>query len=202
MLTSLRLADVSHLLQIEWRCNLNSPLAGLPSGPMAPWHAGKTKCINHFLINGSWYLVDLPGYGYAKSSQKTRMDWNSFTKTFFIQRETLLCVLLLVDASIPPQQIDIECAGWLTTQEVPFMVVFTKADKSKRGAGRVEDNVSAFLQSLQADLGALPDSFLTSAEAGTGGGDLLRHLSALREAWLAAVGNPAATSPLIAQAHR
>eukprot|EP00892_Ulva_mutabilis_P009095 jgi/Ulvmu1/6558/UM003_0195.1 len=161
---------------------------------------GKTKCINHFLINGSWYLVDLPGYGYAKSSQKTRMDWNDFTKKFFTQRSTLLCVLLLVDASIPPQQVDLECAGWLTSSEVPFMVIFTKADKRKRGAGRVEENVSAFLAAMQADLGALPDSFLTSAEAGTGGSDLLRHLSALRESYLAAVGKPSAASPLLAAA--
>lgn len=148
-------------------------------------------------MNNSWYLVDLPGYGYAKSSQDTRVEWNKFTKKFFLERRTLLCVLLLVDASIPPQQVDIECAAWLTSSEVPFMVVFTKADKNKRNGTRVDDNVSAFLETLQADVGAVPDCFLTSAEAGTGGNDLLRHLAGLRESWLAAVGKPARASPLI-----
>lgn len=151
-------------------------------------------------MNGSWYLVDLPGYGYAKSSQTMRLDWNKFTKKFFLERRTLLCVLLLVDASIPPQQVDLECAAWLTSAEVPYMVVFTKADKTKRGGSRVEENVSAFLGALQTDIGAIPDSFLTSSEAGTGGGDLLRHLAGLRESWLAAVGKPAKASPLITAA--
>lgn len=129
------------------------------------------------------------------------MDWNNFTKKFFLERETLLCVMLLVDASIPPQQVDLECADWLTSAEVPYIVVFTKADKTKRGGTAVEDNVAAFLDAIQAHVGALPESFLTSSQSGTGGQDLLRELAALREAWLAAVGKPTKkTSPLLMQA--
>ncbi|CAL4921599.1 unnamed protein product [Urochloa decumbens] len=74
---------------------------------------GKTQTINHFLVNKSWYLVDLPGYGFAAASQSARMDWSSFTKGYFLNRDTLVGVLLLIDASIPPQKIDLDCANWL-----------------------------------------------------------------------------------------
>ncbi|KAH9300612.1 hypothetical protein KI387_012195, partial [Taxus chinensis] len=74
---------------------------------------GKTQLINHFLINDSWYLVDLPGYGYAVAPHAVRTDWNEFTKDYFLNRKTLVCVMLLIDASIPAKQIDIDCATWL-----------------------------------------------------------------------------------------
>jgi GTP-binding protein len=77
-----------------------------------------TKTINHFLINGSWYLVDLPGYGYAKASKGTQGAWLGFTKEYFLGRDALVSALLLVDASVPPQAIDLECAGWLAGSEV------------------------------------------------------------------------------------
>jgi GTP-binding protein len=98
-------------------------------------------------------------------------------------------VLLLVDASIAPQPIDLECAQWLTDAHVPFAVVFTKADKRKKKAPPVDANVSAFMQALD-DLGAPaaaapPDAFLTSAAEGSGGRDVLRHLASLRQWWLA-----------------
>ncbi|KAF0912628.1 hypothetical protein E2562_015302 [Oryza meyeriana var. granulata] len=79
---------------------------------------GKTQTINHFLVNKSWYLVDLPGYGFAAASQSARMDWSSFTKGYFLNRDTLVGVLLLVDASIPPQKIDLDCANWLGRNNV------------------------------------------------------------------------------------
>ncbi|CAI5498879.1 unnamed protein product [Closterium sp. Naga37s-1] len=79
--------------------------------PFSP--AGKTQLINHFLINDSWYLVDLPGYGYAVAPNAIRTEWNAFTKAYFTSRTNLLTVLLLVDATIPPQAIDVECADWL-----------------------------------------------------------------------------------------
>ena len=79
---------------------------------------GKTKCINHFLINEAWWLVDLPGYGYAKSAKDDRLKWNTFTREYFLNRETLVTVLLLIDGSIPPQAVDMECAAWLSESEV------------------------------------------------------------------------------------
>jgi len=77
-----------------------------------------TKTINHYLINGSWYLVDLPGYGFAKTSKGTQGSWLGFTKDYFLNRDALVHVLLLVDASIPPQPLDLECADWLAESEV------------------------------------------------------------------------------------
>ncbi|KAL6777565.1 ENGB1 [Auxenochlorella protothecoides x Auxenochlorella symbiontica] len=79
---------------------------------------GKTRCINHFLINNSWYLVDLPGYGYAKTSKANVKLWNDFTREYFVNRETLVAVLLLVDASIPPRDLDVEAAAWFASADV------------------------------------------------------------------------------------
>ncbi|CAI7747851.1 unnamed protein product [Closterium sp. NIES-54] len=93
---------------------------------------GKTQLINHFLINDSWYLVDLPGYGYAVAPNAIRTEWNAFTKAYFTSRTNLLTVLLLVDATIPPQAIDVECADWLGRNKIPLTVVFTKCDRQKK----------------------------------------------------------------------
>ncbi|CAA2979545.1 GTP-binding At2g22870 [Olea europaea subsp. europaea] len=79
---------------------------------------GKTQLINHFLVNKSWYIVDLPGYGFANAPESARMDWSSFTKGYFLNRETLVSVLLLIDASVPPQKIDLDCANWLGRNNV------------------------------------------------------------------------------------
>ncbi|XP_051145257.1 GTP-binding protein At2g22870 isoform X2 [Andrographis paniculata] len=79
---------------------------------------GKTQFINHYLVNKSWYIVDLPGYGFANAPDAARMDWSSFTKGYFLNRESLVSVLLLVDASVPPQKIDIDCANWLGRNNV------------------------------------------------------------------------------------
>lgn len=145
--------------------------------------AGKTRCINHFLINDGWYLVDLPGYGYARTSRRKQLEWNAFTKDYFLGRESLLTVLLLVDSSIAPQQIDVECAAWLSQADVPFAVVFTKADKRRKtGAGTAEENVHAFLGLLATSFAELPPTFLTSAAEGAGGGAVLRHLSEVAQA--------------------
>ncbi|GAB5363316.1 hypothetical protein AAMO2058_000872600 [Amorphochlora amoebiformis] len=94
---------------------------------------GKTRSINHYLIDDSWYLVDLPGYGYAKVAMTERFGWHKATQQYFTKRPTLALVMLLIDSSIPPQKIDLECANWLGEAQVPFMLVFTKVDKSKKG---------------------------------------------------------------------
>ena len=93
-------------VQFQTRC-------GAPSATHACAAAGKTQCINHFLVNSSWYLVDLPGYGYAKRSKTLRAEWSDFTQQYFLQRDTLANVLLLVDASVPVQALDLEVANWL-----------------------------------------------------------------------------------------
>eukprot|EP00958_Prasinococcus_capsulatus_P004440 scaffold412_cov388-Prasinococcus_capsulatus_cf.AAC.14 len=93
---------------------------------------GKTRTINHFLVNKSWYLVDLPGYGYAKVSKSDRETFLSFVKEYFLKRETLANVFVLVDSSIEPQTIDLDCIDWLGEHQIPFTIVFTKADKRKK----------------------------------------------------------------------
>lgn len=141
---------------------------------------GKTKCINHFLINKSWYLVDLPGYGYAKRGRDDRLAWNKFTKEYFLKRPTLVMVMLLIDASIPPQQIDLECAAWMLESEVPFSIVFTKADKTKKKGPSASDNVAAFMGILKQELAELPDAFVTSSVEKKGRAPLLQYLSSLQ----------------------
>jgi GTP-binding protein len=98
---------------------------------------GKTRTINHFLVNDAWWLVDLPGYGYAKTAKTTRQAFDEFSRDFLARRRSLAMVLLLVDASVPPQRVDLEYAAWLAGSGVPFAVVFTKTDKrpKKKGSG-------------------------------------------------------------------
>jgi GTP-binding protein len=160
--------------------------------------AGKTRCINHFLINDSWYLVDLPGYGYAKASQDKRVAWNEFTKTFFLERTQLVTVFLLVDSSVPPQQIDIECSVWLAEANVPFTIIFTKADKAKKRSLGIEENVSAFCQTVEDAIGRQTPAFLTSAANGTGAASVLRHVGVLRQEFEVERSGLRLSSPLLA----
>ena len=125
--------------------------------------------------------MDLPGYGYARQSKELRLTWNDFTKAYFLEREQLVNVLLLVDASIPPTRIDLECANWLGDAEVPFTVVFTKADKRKKGAGDAGGNMEAFKRELLKDWAYLPPCVVTSAAQGVGKNQLLSLLAQLRD---------------------
>ncbi|KAK9904966.1 hypothetical protein WJX75_006599 [Coccomyxa subellipsoidea] len=129
---------------------------------------GKTIYINHFLINDSWYLVDLPGYGYAQRSKASRLEWSGFTKEYFLKRETLANVLLLVDASVPVQQPDLECASWLADAQVPFSLVFTKTDKRKKKCPSPRENIQAFQAALLRDFENLPLIFETDSETQKG----------------------------------
>eukprot|EP00803_Ostreobium_quekettii_P002398 evm.model.scf_415.5 EVM.evm.TU.scf_415.5 scf_415:37321-39182(-) len=141
---------------------------------------GKTKLINHFLINESWYLVDLPGYGYAKESKKKRIEWNKFTREYFSQRGTLANVLLLVDASVPVQQIDVDCSNWLGDSQVPFSIVFTKMDKRKKKCPPVAENIKNFKTALLDEWEYLPQCIETSGKTLAGKDELLRYLAQLR----------------------
>ncbi|CAM0872115.1 unnamed protein product [Alopecurus aequalis] len=145
---------------------------------------GKTQTINHFLINKSWYLVDLPGYGFAAASKTARMDWSSFTKGYFLNRDTLVGVLLLVDASVPPQKIDLDCANWLGRNNVGLTFVFTKCDKVKKGkGGRPEDNIKEFQENISLVYPEPPPWIMTSSVTGLGRDGLLLHMSQLRNYW-------------------
>ncbi|XP_047085612.1 GTP-binding protein At2g22870-like [Lolium rigidum] len=145
---------------------------------------GKTQTINHFLINKSWYLVDLPGYGFAAASKTARMDWSSFTKGYFLNRDTLVGVLLLVDASVPPQKIDLDCANWLGRNNVGLTFVFTKCDKVKKGkGGRPEENIKEFQENIKLVYPEPPPWIMTSSTTGLGRDGLLLHMSQLRNYW-------------------
>ncbi|XP_008790252.2 GTP-binding protein At2g22870 [Phoenix dactylifera] len=145
---------------------------------------GKTQLINHFLINKSWYIVDLPGYGFANASQSARTDWSSFTKGYFLNRDTLVAVMLLIDASIPPQQIDLDCANWLGRNNIGMTFVFTKCDKMKGGKGtRPEENIKQFQDLISEYYKEPPPWIMTSSVTGLGRDELLLHMSQLRNYW-------------------
>ena len=136
---------------------------------------GKTQLINYYLINHSWYLTDLPGYGYALRSKKTRVKWENRTVNYFIKRESLVCAFVLIDGGIPPQVIDLEFVNWLGEKGVPFVLAFTKLDKKKaRDGGSVEDFKRELLKTWE----ELPPIFLTSANKETGREEVLAFIEA------------------------
>ena len=136
---------------------------------------GKTQSFNYFLINKNWHLVDLPGYGYAKRSKTLRASWNTEMHRYFIERETLLCVFVLIDSRIPPQKLDLELIHFLGENEVPFSLVFTKADKREFKA--CTQNIKVFKSELLKTWEALPTSFITSSEEKQGGDLILEFIA-------------------------
>ncbi|KAI9165814.1 hypothetical protein LWI28_020915 [Acer negundo] len=145
---------------------------------------GKTQLINHFLVNKSWYIVDLPGYGFAKAPDAAQMNWSTFTKGYFLNRETLVGVLLLIDASVPPQKIDLDCANWLGRNNIPMTFVFTKCDKMKVSKGRRPDeNIRNFQELIRENYDKHPPWIMTSSVTGLGRDELLLHMSQLRNYW-------------------
>eukprot|EP00747_Dinoflagellata_sp_TGD_P031765 gnl/TRDRNA2_/TRDRNA2_135542_c0_seq1.p1 gnl/TRDRNA2_/TRDRNA2_135542_c0~~gnl/TRDRNA2_/TRDRNA2_135542_c0_seq1.p1 ORF type:complete len:389 (+),score=50.26 gnl/TRDRNA2_/TRDRNA2_135542_c0_seq1:138-1304(+) len=149
---------------------------------------GKTKCINHFLINGgtqnAWYLVDLPGYGYANLPKSMRRNFDRFTEEYFLKRKSLAHVFLLVDATVPVQTKDLERATWLHKNKIPYSLVFTKVDKSAKGQiSSEEEHMAAFQLQVYKGLGVFPAAFITSASRRIGRKDLLLYLGGLCELW-------------------
>lgn len=132
---------------------------------------GKTQSLNFFKIDESWYLVDLPGYGYAKVSKTARSGFEKMIKTYLESRERLFCVFVLIDASIPPQRLDLEFINWLGGKGVPMAIVFTKADKEKQQV--VAKHIKDFKTALQAKWKDLPQMFVTSSAKHLGGEGLM-----------------------------
>ncbi|MCU0428578.1 MAG: ribosome biogenesis GTP-binding protein YihA/YsxC [Cytophagaceae bacterium] len=146
----------------------NGKLAHVSSTP------GKTRTLNYFLINESWYLVDLPGYGYARRSKEERGEFSQMMIEYFSQRESLTCVMVLVDARIEPQDSDLELIEWLGEEGIPFVIVFTKADlklKSKTGT-----MIASFKKELLKNWEELPPLFYTSTEDKIGRDELLKYI--------------------------
>ncbi|GAV85161.1 MMR_HSR1 domain-containing protein [Cephalotus follicularis] len=148
---------------------------------------GKTQCINHFRINDKWYLVDLPGYGYAAAPQEIRTDWAKFTKDYFLNRSTLVSVFLLIDASIPAKKIDLEYASWLGENQIPMTLIYTKCDKRKKkknGGKRPEENVNDFQELIRGFFQTAPPWIMTSSVTNQGRDEILLHMAQLRNYWL------------------
>lgn len=136
---------------------------------------GKTQVINHFLINDEWYLVDLPGYGYARVSKSSRADWGKMINAYLTRRENLTCVCVLLDSRHPPQAVDLEFMEKLGEDGVPFVMVFTKTDK--QSTSRTNELISSYLAKMSETWDELPRHFLTSAETGVGRDELLGFIA-------------------------
>ena len=137
---------------------------------------GKTVAINHFIVNDAWYLVDLPGYGYAQHSKKTREQWRVMINNYITRRRNLVCTFVLVDSRIEPQNNDLGFVGWLGENQMPFCIVFTKADKVSNA--ELNRNVEAFKAKLLEEWEELPPIFITSAEKKTGRDEVLDYIEA------------------------
>jgi len=135
---------------------------------------GKTQLINHFLINEKWYIVDLPGYGYAKVSKSSREKWEKFIRNYITKRESLQCVFVLIDSRIEPQKIDLEFCCWMGEIQIPFALAFTKADK--QSTVKTKQNVEAFKKALGGWFEEIPPYFITSAEKGAGRDEILQFI--------------------------
>tara|TARA_B100000795_G_scaffold270053_1_gene262280 strand:+ start:12394 stop:12990 length:597 start_codon:yes stop_codon:yes gene_type:complete len=146
----------------------NKKLAKTSSTP------GKTQLINHFLINESWLLCDLPGYGYAKVSKRDREDWRKMIRQYLFNRENLMNVFVLLDSRVKPQQIDVEFMMDLGENEIPFSIIFTKADKLK--PKDLTKNIKAYKEEILMHWEELPPNFITSSEKKKGKEELLAYI--------------------------
>jgi len=151
----------------------NGKLAKTSSTP------GKTVLINHFVINGEWYLVDLPGYGYAKRSKKDAEKFEHMITTYILDREQMTNLFLLIDVRHEPQKIDMEFIEWLGENGVPFSIVFTKADKVSKA--RLNGNVTHYLAELKNRWEELPPYFVTSSETKMGREEILNYIEEINK---------------------
>lgn len=135
---------------------------------------GKTQLINHFLINDNWFLVDLPGYGYAKVSKTKRRTFQGFIKDYFLQREQLVCSFILVDSRHEPQKIDLEFMQSLGENGIPFCLIFTKADKIAKT--KLQQNLTNYKNKILESWESLPTYFITSSETAMGKEDVLNFI--------------------------
>lgn len=140
---------------------------------------GKTRLFNHFFVDHQWYLVDLPGYGFAKVSKTERKRWANLQNAYLLNRKNLVCVFLLIDCRHPAQQIDLEFMEFMGSGGVPFAIIFTKADKLKPKV--LEENLSEYKRTMLESWDELPDMMVTSSEKGMGRDELMNYIRSLNE---------------------
>jgi len=152
----------------------NSKLAKTSGRP------GKTQLINHFKINNEWFLVDLPGYGYAKVSKSIKRTFQSFIKKYFLQREQLICSFVLVDSRLEPQKIDLEFMQFLGESGIPFCIIFTKADKLK--LNELNNNIRNYTKKMTSTIWEeMPKYFITSATNSLGKKEVLTYIDSINQ---------------------
>lgn len=141
---------------------------------------GKTQVINHFLINEEWYLVDLPGYGYAKVPIAERKKWEKFIRKYIIERENLYCLFVLIDSRHEPQTVDLEFMEWLGINKISFVIIFTKIDKLN--PRELDENITMYEKKMQENWEEMPRFFVTSAETRQGKTELLDFIDKINRA--------------------
>ncbi|WP_177603072.1 ribosome biogenesis GTP-binding protein YihA/YsxC [uncultured Phocaeicola sp.] len=161
------------------KSSLINMLTKQPKLAMTSSTPGKTLLINHYLINKQWYLVDLPGYGYAQRGKKMMEKIQKLIEYYVLEREAMTCLFVLVDSRHEPQKIDLEFIEWLGENGIPFAIVFTKADKQT--IGKTKSNVQHYLNILQEQWEELPPYFVTSAEKKTGREELLNYIEQINQ---------------------
>lgn len=161
------------------KSSLINMLTGRRKLAMTSATPGKTTLINHFLINDCWYIVDLPGYGYARRSKEDREKLRKIINGYILNRPQMTSLFVLVDSRHEPQKIDLEFMGWLGENGVPFAIVFTKLDKLSKGAA--EKNIEFYKQALLEQWEELPPIFATSSETGAGREELLAYIEELNQ---------------------
>lgn len=140
---------------------------------------GKTMLINHFIINDTWYLVDLPGYGYARRGKEGREQIRKIIDDYILNRFELTCLFLLLDSRHEPQKIDLDFMSWLGENEIPFAIVFTKIDKLSKS--RVKENTAKYINVLHETWEELPPIFYTSSEKNIGKDDILNYIEEINK---------------------
>jgi ribosome biogenesis GTP-binding protein ysxC len=161
------------------KSSLINMLTGRKGLAMTSQKPGKTQLINHFLINKDWYLVDLPGYGYARLSRDGRDGLRKMIEDYILERTELVCLFVLLDSRLEPQRIDLEFIEWLGEEGIPFALVFTKADKLSKG--KLATNIAAYKERLLQQWEELPPLFITSSEARMGRDELLSYIDGINK---------------------
>lgn len=141
---------------------------------------GKTQLINHFKINEDWFLVDLPGYGYAKVSKRDKKTFQKYITDYFLERKQLVCAFVLIDIRHEPQKVDLEFMEWMGESQIPFAIIFTKADKLKPNV--IQNNVDDYIRQLVSGIWEVaPQYFITSSANGTGQEELLSYIDGMND---------------------
>jgi GTP-binding protein len=159
--------------------NMLTQKKGLAKTSQTP---GKTQLINHFYVNETWYIVDLPGYGYARASKSKKADWNKFIQIYLDKRESLQCVMVLIDSRLEPQKIDLEFCSWLGEKGLPFALIFTKADK--QSSLKTDQNIAKFRKAILDMFEEAPQHFVTSSENMLGRDEVLAFISNINQSFV------------------